>query len=341
MTTGIPTSRSWLNTAELARLMLSDESEAGRKLADQQKAAAQLGVTLGTLRSYLDALSIIESLETIDTSIGVILRSRSVDAVRAIGRWLRFDRRGALEFLRQHPEFGSVSVRRAEQAARKRHETPQTNLWDRSLSEARAIRLPNGFRGDIIKALHSRTVYQPLMDGLSASAWDLRFHAVTKEFERQLGLEGAAYLNDVPAPWSMETTTFLEQLRKLPRYDSDRGVGMVALMRMPGYALPEVLRREAKNLQFRAMLLAERYPIVALPLPNAAARKAFEKGMVEVPEEDEADGKEASYEEQRRERPLPIEETRAPGRLLLTGRQRGVIVLTTPDTLLTDLFGPL
>lgn len=337
MKTSTPTSRSWLNTAELARLMLSGESEAGRKLADQQKAAAQLGVTLFTLRSYLDALGIIESVETIDTSVGVILRSRSVDAVRAIGRWLRFDREGALEFLRQHPEIGSVAVRRAEQAARKTHETPQTNLWDRSLYAARSIRRASGFRGDIINALHSRrTAHQPLLEALLASPWDLQFHAVTVEFERQLGLEGAAYLSDVPAWWSLDAAPLLGELRKLPRYVSDRGVGVVALMRTPGYALPEVLRREAKNLQFRAMLLAERYPIVALPLPDAAARNAFEMGMVEVPVEDEGDEKEAEH---RWEWPTPSEKTQPSGRLLLTGRQRGVIVLTTPDTLLADLVG--
>lgn len=340
MTSRTPTSRSWLETAELARLMLSGESGAGRKLVEQRDAAAELGVTFNTLRSYLDALAIVERLETIDNSVGSTLRSRSVDAVRAIGRWLRFDREGALRFVRLHPRFSSVAVRRAEQAARKTHKALRTNLWDRSLAATETIRRPPRFRDDIINALRSRNVDPLLMEGLSASPWDLRFHLVTVEFERQLGLEGAAYLHDAPFSWRWDRALFLEQLRRLPRHVDDRGVGVVAFMRMPGYALSEVLRREAKNLQFRAMLLAERYPIVALPLPDAAARHAFEMGMVEVPVEYEDDGNQAFNDEPRRECPTPSDKTRTPGRLLLTGRRRGVIVLTTPDTLLADLFGP-
>src|SRR5690606_862863 len=102
---------AWLETAQRARSTLGGRSEAGRTLVDQREAAVRLGVSFNTLRSYLDGLSVVERLEMIDKSVGSVLRCRSIDAVRAIGRWSRFDQEGALKFVRENPEFSSVAVR--------------------------------------------------------------------------------------------------------------------------------------------------------------------------------------------------------------------------------------
>lgn len=322
--------------------MLEGNSQAGRTLINQREAAARLGVSFNTLRSYLDALAVIEDMDRADKGVGSILRSRSVDAVRAFGRWSRFDRLGAVEFVREHPEFSSVAVRKAERLARQKIFAPQPNLWSALLASAkkrsfRTVRI----RRDIVAAWRSRwQTFDPprMLDELSGMVWDFRFHPVAGEYERQLGLEGAAYLPGAPSWMKKDRELFTERLRRLPGYVEQRGAGVVALMRMPRFALPEIFRRESRNFQFRSMLLAERYPLVLLPLPDPAARDAFQEGMVEVPCSDEGEKMALSLRDHQREWESSNEGTDPPATLLLTGPQRGVILLTTPDTLFADLF---
>src|SRR5690606_2846904 len=184
MMTGTPTSRQWLDTAQQARSMLEGNSQAGRTLINQREAAARLGVSFNTLRSYLDALAVIEDMDRADKGVGSILRSRSVDAVRAFGRWSRFDRLGAVEFVREHPEFSSVAVRKAERLARQKIVAPQSNLWDALLASAKKSSRPVRIRRDIVAAWRSRwqTFVPPrMLDELSWMAWDFRFHPVAEE----------------------------------------------------------------------------------------------------------------------------------------------------------------
>src|SRR5690554_866828 len=133
------TRRLWLETAERARSMLNARPQYGEKLVLQRAAADRLGLKMTTLRTYLDGLAAIEEVEKADRALGANLRTRSVDAVRAIGRWMRNDRASALGFVRDNPAFSAADVARAAKATAQLGQREQTSLWNEIQQQVNAL----------------------------------------------------------------------------------------------------------------------------------------------------------------------------------------------------------
>lgn len=102
---------------------------------------------------------------------------------------------------------------------------------------------------------------------------------------------------------------------------------------MVRYGVPELLRRDAKAILFRTMLAAELFPIVILPVADETARSAIKQGMILPPLERLTQRGEPSS---RVETEKLFEQN-----LLLTGNSRGVIVISTPASIISDLFEPM
>jgi len=335
MSAELPQPRTWIETAERARSLLQGQDTPGNRMRAQNDAADRLGVRTTTLRSYLDALSTIQKMASIDGDCATIMRRLPVDAVRAIGRWARFDIVGAVEFLRQHPDLSAGVARKAEQSARKKATVNQPSFWENSIAPG----IPSTQHLQLKSAIANH-----FWHGQRQFPWELpqiyeqylaslAYQHTVDSYERDLGLDGVAWLD----PQKIHDQDRLELFEAYPGHFPplpNLGYGLCAVMKAPHFSVQEYYRREAKGLQFRAILAAELYPLVLLPLPTAEARDEVIKGLSSLPQE------KFYLAHGRRSDPLPAYLEISEPHLIFSGPTRGVVVITSASTITSDLFAP-
>lgn len=339
--TTVPT-RDWLKKAAQARSMTESSRGHGNKLAAEQAAAERLGMRWSSLRGYLEAAQVVDRITEVSPEAAQVLRDRPADIVRSIGRWSRFDLKGAVNFIREHPTAPTSAVLTAERRARQNvSKSPDIaaileTAWH-SLGRECSRYFLHPVIADQLHILDRALAELSLFDAPPPN-----YRTPEDEYERTVGIEKIGYLpidrlaDQLNGPLDAERRKIVEaQYSHSPYWHAKYGLAAYCFLQLPRFSVVEGYRREAKSLQLRALLAAEIYPIVVLPVPSEAARTELLAGFVSLPRRLWIDkGARGPTDEV----PLPDHVLDAPPHILLPGRSRGAIIVTTPETVLADLF---
>lgn len=321
--------------------MIEASRDHGNKLASEQAAAERLGIRWSSLRGYLEAAQVVDRISSISVEAAQILRSRPVDIVRSIGRWSRFDLPGAIAFILEHSTAPTGLVLKAERRARHKKSTP-------SLEPDIATRLETEWGN--LNRWRSKYLLHPVIAEqlgiLEQTLLDLRWddpfpldrQQPQENYEKALGIETIGYFSNDRLADQLDGNSgevARTQFTRSPYWHPEYGLAAYCFLQLSRYSVVEAYRREAKSLQWRALLAAELYPVVVLPVPSEAARTELLAGFAPTSQRFWMD---TDRSDDGREAPIPTHVLDAPPHILLPGRSRGAIIVTTPETVIADLF---
>lgn len=283
----------------------------GTRLAAQREAAEAVGLQWTTLRNYLEAFRFSADLKEADTALATKLENQAIDVARCVARWAKWDRDGALTFLKSTPRPTTALALAAERNAKRARQMPEHA----------------SFVSDALQHLDRKLAGRPLPV--------LADHLVRLGFPPG---ETLALAHREPNPSSA-----------LFQFEQDQGVRDIWQFELGGgarpqpieaivmttvrHSIPEGYRREAKSALFRAIALAIHRPLVILPFPTMEARQEFLNGRPVLPfENGEPSAIPAAGRDAASGRHISAEH------IILPGAKLGAIIATTAEGLSDDLF---
>ncbi|WMT89359.1 hypothetical protein [Pelagibacterium sp. H642] len=239
------------------------------------------------------------------------MENQAIDVARCVARWAKWDRDGALTFLKSTQRPTTALALAAERNAKRARQTPEHS----------------SFFSDVFQHLDRRLAGRPVPI--------LADHLV------RLGFQAG----DIMALAHREP----DVSSALLQFEQDQGVRDIWLFELGDGAPPQPIeaivmatirhsiidgyRREAKSALFRAIALAIHRPLVILPFPTTEARQEFLNGRAVLPfEEGEPSFIPAASREAARGTHMSAEH------IILPGAKLGAIVATTAESLSDDLF---